>query len=235
MIYVLFVIIGVVLIFALIEIFCPRVWFSITRLWMHLQDAWNQNTKEMKSSEKSSNVRADASSSEPNPVVAEPPRAEAPESAAPATSPAQEEAQQLWMEARAMRHGYIPDLFHDPDYLTKVYDAARLNHLEALTKLGEYALRRHKLIEAYYWFTRAKRCGGEGLTETLRQIRLRWRAAGCPNERLNQYIEFSPEQSAFARALLELNSGINLVQARACLRALSNAGQEDAKQYWSKS
>ena len=61
------------------------------------------------------------------------------------------DANRLWEEARGMAHRFRSDWKRNQEYLAKVYGAARLGHLEAMTKLGDYAYRRGALVEAYYW------------------------------------------------------------------------------------
>ena len=54
---------------------------------------------------------------------------------------ATEDAEELWSKARAMPHGFIPDFQTDGEYLDLLCRAAKLGHLEAMKKLGEYAAR----------------------------------------------------------------------------------------------
>ena len=140
-----------------------------------------------------------------------------------------EEARRLWEEARAMKHRFKPDWEKDRDYLAKVYGAARLGHLEAMTKLGEYAYRRRAIVEAYYWTALAEMKGAKGLGEPLRKMRMQWMSKGCPPQHSNAYDGFSEQQGSFARAVLRLKCGVDPQYARARLKELAERGVEEAR------
>ena len=139
------------------------------------------------------------------------------------------EARQLWEEARGMTHRFTPDWEKDQEYLSKIYAAARLGHLEAMTKLGEYAGRRGAVVEAFYWTLLAELKGAKGLKVQLRELRLRWQALGCPDQYRNAYRDFTEEQGVFARAVLRLQCGVNPQYARARLKELAERGVEEAR------
>ena len=84
------------------------------------------------------------------------------------------EADRLWEEARGITHNFTPDWEEDQVYLAKVYGAAKLGHLEAMVKLGDYAYRRGGVVEAYYWTLIAELKGATGLGVALREMRSRW-------------------------------------------------------------
>ena len=90
------------------------------------------------------------------------------------------DAGRLWEEARGMTHNFTPDWEKDREYLAKVYTAARLGHLEAMVKLGDYAYRRGAVVEAFYWTILAELKGATGLGVALREMRVRWLSEGCP-------------------------------------------------------
>ena len=144
------------------------------------------------------------------------------------------DANRLWEEAREMPHRFIPDPMKDGDYLSKVYDAAKLGHLEAMVKLGDYAYRRGAVVEAYYWTTLAELKGAVGLVVALREMRKRWLAEGCPEEYGNTYTDFTEEQGVFARAVLRLQCGVNPQYARARLKELAERGVEEARLFLGK-
>lgn len=139
------------------------------------------------------------------------------------------EASRLWDEARGLPHRFNPDWEKDQDYLSKVYGAARLGHLEAMAKLGEYAARRGAVVEAFYWTLLAELKGATGLKVKLRELRSKWQALGCPSQYGNAYEEFTEEQGSFARAVLRLQCGINPQYARARLKELAAHGVEEAR------
>lgn len=139
------------------------------------------------------------------------------------------EARRLWEEARGMAHRFLPDWEKDQDYLAKIYAAARLGHLEAMAKLGEYAGRRGAVVEAYYWTLLADLKGVAGLKVQLRELRSRWQALGCPEQYRNTYGDFTEEQGVFARAVLRLQCGVDPQYARARLRELAERGLEEAR------
>lgn len=138
-------------------------------------------------------------------------------------------ANRLWEEARGMAHRFLPDWEKDQDYLAKIYAAARLGHLEAMAKLGEYAGRRGAVVEAYYWTLLADLKGVAGLKVQLRELRSRWQALGCPEQYSNAYGDFTEEQGVFARAVLRLQCGVDPQYARARLRELAERGLEEAR------
>ena len=140
-------------------------------------------------------------------------------------------AQMLWEEAREMPHNFIPDPDEDRDYLTRVHGAAKLGHLEAMVKLGDYAYRRGAVVEAFYWTLLAELKGATGLGAALREMRVRWMSEGCPEEYENTYVEFTEEQGVFARAVLRLQCGVDPQYARARLKELAERGVEDAMRF----
>ena len=144
------------------------------------------------------------------------------------------DADRLWAEARDMPHNFIPDPKTDGDYLSKIYRAARLEHLEAMVKLGEYAGRRGAVVEAYYWTLLAELKGATGLKVQLRELRSRWQALGCPRQHRNAYADFTEEQGVFARAVLRLQCGVAPQYARARLKELAERGVPEAQLFLGK-
>ena len=128
-----------------------------------------------------------------------------------------------------MTHRFKPDWEKDREYLAKVYGAAKLGHLEAMVKLGEYAGRRGAVVEAFYWTLLAELKGATGLKVQLRELRSRWQALGCPQQYHNTYRDFTEEQGVFARAVLRLQCGVNPQYARARLKELADRGVEEAR------
>ena len=145
-----------------------------------------------------------------------------------------EEAERLWLEAREMPHEFIPDPETDHDYLAKVYGAAKLGHLEAMVKLGDYAFRRGALVEAYYWTALAELKGAEGLDEAMGMMMEEWMEEECPTEYDNAYDEFTEEQGSFARALLRIRCAVDSQIAWARMRELAEAGSAEAKLFLSE-
>ena len=134
-----------------------------------------------------------------------------------------------------MPHNFTPDWEADRDYLAKVYGAARLGHLAAMVKLGDYAYRRGAVVEAFYWTFLAEQKGASGLDEALCEMRTQWLAEGCPEEYENAYVEFTEEQGVFARAVLRLQCEVNPQYARARLEELAARGVEEAQRFLEKS
>ena len=139
------------------------------------------------------------------------------------------DADRLWAEARDMPHNFIPDPETDGDYLAKIYTAARLGHLEAMVKLGDYAYRRGAVVEAFYWTILAELKGATGLDEALCEMRTRWLSEGCPEEYENAYTDFTEEQGDFARAVLRLQCEVDPQYAYACLKELADRGVPEAQ------
>ena len=140
-----------------------------------------------------------------------------------------EDAEALWTKARAMPHGFIPDFQEDGEYLSLVLRAARLGHLEAMVKLGDYAYRRGTVVEAYYWTALAELKGAQGLDIALRDMRTRWLSEGCPPEYENAYEGFPETQGSFARALLRIRCAVDAPLARARMRELAEHGLAEAR------
>ena len=128
-----------------------------------------------------------------------------------------------------MKHNFIPDPATDGDYLAKVYTAARLGHMEAMVKLGDYAYRRGAVVEAYYWTALAELRGAKGLAAALRKMKTRWLSKGCPAEHRNVYDGFSKMQGSFARALLRIRCAVDAPLARERMKKLAEHGCEEAR------
>lgn len=144
------------------------------------------------------------------------------------------DANRLWEEARTMTHRFNPDWEKDQEYLSKIYTAARLGHLKAMVKLGEYAYRRGAVVEAYYWTALAELKGAKGLDAALREMKTRWLSKGCPAEHRNAYDGFSEMQGSFARALLRIRCAVGTPLARARMRELAEQGCEEARLFLDK-
>lgn len=140
-----------------------------------------------------------------------------------------EDAEALWTKARAMPHGFVPDFQEDGEYLSLVLRAARLGHLEAMVKLGDYAYRRGAVVEAYYWTSLAELKGAKGLDIALRDMRTRWMSKGCLPEYENVYEGFSEMQGSFARALLRIRCAVDAPLARARMKELAEHGLAEAQ------
>ena len=147
---------------------------------------------------------------------------------------ANEEAQRMWDESRRMRHRFKPDWDEDWNYLSRVCGAARLGHLEAMVKLGDYAYRRGKIVEAYYWTALAELKGANGLDVALREMKTRWLSEGCPKEYENVYGWFSETQGSFARALLRIRCAVNAPLARERMKELAERGLAEAQLFLRK-
>ena len=133
-----------------------------------------------------------------------------------------------------MPNNFIPDPETDGDYLAKIYTAARLGHLEAMVKLGDYAYRRGAVVEAFYWTLLAELKGATGLNVQLRELRSRWQSLGCPKQYRNAYTDFTEEQGVFARAVLRLQCGVDPQYARARLKELAERGVPEAQLFLGK-
>ena len=128
-----------------------------------------------------------------------------------------------------MPHNFIPDPAIDGDYLAKVYEAARLVHLEAMVKFGDCAYRRRAVVEAYYWTALAELNGAKGLGVALREMKTRWLSEGCPEEYENAYDGFSEMQGEFARALLRICCALDAPLAREWMKELAEHGCAEAR------
>ena len=106
-------------------------------------------------------------------------------------------------------------------------DLVELEHLEAMAKMGTYAFRRRRYVEAFYWRWRAEANGWRGTEKpTLREIRSEWQLRGCPTEYDN---DLGEERGKFARAVLRLQCGIDAAGARRRLKRLADRGVEEAR------
>lgn len=123
-----------------------------------------------------------------------------------------------YAEARQMPHHSIPTYMEDGEYLALLGKSAAAGYPRALARLGEYALRRGMLVEAHYWFWRARKRGVRGLDAPMREIRRTWQRYGYPSERSNQHELFADADVEAAHALLELTLGRNRAAAQAFLQ-----------------
>ncbi len=98
-------------------------------------------------------------------------------------------------------------------------------HLEAQAKLGEYAFRRRRMVEAYYWMKLAQLNGKPGLELRMRECRTRWLVGGCHSERDNVYELFTARQSAVGRTALRIDSGVQVERALARLNEMASEGE----------
>ena len=133
--------------------------------------------------------------------------------------------ERMWETARKMEHNFIPNTREDGRYLSLLHSAALAGHTKAQEKLGEYAFRRGKLVEAYYWFELAMLNGMTRLETKMRECRKRWSVRGCPPEYENVYELFTDRQSALGRAVLRLDSGVQLELAKTRLQDMANEGE----------
>ena len=139
-----------------------------------------------------------------------------------------DESEMLWKEARSMIHNEIPSFETDGPYLTLVYKAALAGHVEAMSKLGDYAFRRGELVETFYWKQQVEFAGGCCCCPSLADIIAKWIECGCPEEYENVTDGFSERQGVFARAVLRLVSGLDPEYATKRLEELAAAGDADA-------
>lgn len=145
-----------------------------------------------------------------------------------------DEAQRLWAEAQTLVPSSIPNWDTDHWYLVRAYGAARLGHLEAMVKVGEYAYQRGAIVEAYYWTALAELRGATGLESVLRKMRAQWVVEGCPDEQENIHGEFSEAQASFALALLGIRCAVDAPTARAAIREMASNGVEEAQLFLSR-
>lgn len=150
-----------------------------------------------------------------------------PRTPVPSTDPPTVDAQaeQMWNAARKIGHNYIPRQKTDRHYLSLVHGAAMAGHLEAQAKLGEYAFRRGRMVEAYYWMKLAQLNGKLGLEVRMRECSMRWTVGGCHSERGNVYELFTGRQSAIGRAALRIDSGVQIEKALARLNEMASEGE----------
>lgn len=144
---------------------------------------------------------------------------------APPSPEVDELVERMWNAARKIPHNFIPDPKADRRYLSLVHGAAMSGHLGAQSKLGEYAVRRGRIVEAYYWMKLAQLNGMKGLEPRMRDCWTLWKRKGCPPEHKNVHAFFAERQSALGRAFLRLDSGINVDQALMRLREMAEEGE----------
>ena len=135
---------------------------------------------------------------------------------------------ELWAEARRLPHNAIPSRRFDAKYLELLYRAASVGHIEAMKKIGDYALRRYSFVEAYYWYLMAEEAGARDVFRTMNDIQQQWMMVGCPHESENEYADFSAEQGSYARAMLNFRSGINVSQAKRYIDAVRRSRKQMA-------
>lgn len=141
------------------------------------------------------------------------------------------EAEKIWTEARGLIHNESPDFSTDWQYMTLVYKAAELGHLEAMSKLGDYAFERGDVVEAFYWKLRVEMGGGRCRNPTLTDIVRVWTEVGCPDGGEEVGVRFPVQRADFAHAVLCLKSGVDPRFGTMRLKELSDAGDEDAMRF----
>lgn len=141
------------------------------------------------------------------------------------------EAERLWKESLDKRHSEVPDISTDWQYMNLLYKAAMLGHVEAMSRLGDYAYLRMDLVEAFYWKLRVELTGGICRNPSLKDIIDAWVDEGCPDEPENLKMGFGEEESIFAYAVLGYKSGINAQQSSITLNRLAAAGNLDALRF----
>jgi len=122
--------------------------------------------------------------------------------------------EELYAKARTLPHRRIPDFGTDAYYMELLGKAVAKGYPPAMSKLGEYAIRRGVWVEAYYWMTQARRHGMHNLKPVLRDIRKGWALDGCSDELGNVSRLFSAEAGSLGRALLHLDSGKTVAAAK---------------------
>ena len=138
---------------------------------------------------------------------------------------ANEMAERMWRSARKIRHNFIPDLNQDGQYLNLLHGAAMSGHPKAQAKLGDYALRRGALVEAYYWMKLSQLNGSADAEPNLIACRERWMRSACPLEYKNVYQLFTERQSSLGRAFLRLDCGVQADMAMQRIRSMAAEGE----------
>ena len=134
-----------------------------------------------------------------------------------------------WESIQQMPHNFIPDPDEDYEYLHRMNDMAKSGRVEAMVKLSEYARRRNADVESYYWLKMAKIHGAEDVDEALKYCLKQWRINGFNPEYENEYVFFTERQGVLGRAALRLDSGVDATMARARLKDMIAAGDQEAK------
>jgi len=128
------------------------------------------------------------------------------------------EAEAIYVAARKISHQRIPNYVQDTAYMEMLGKAAQAGHDRALSKLGEYAMRRHEWVEAYYWLWLAQRNGARNLELSLRKVRRRWVKEGFPGQGSNVNALFTKERGSIGWALLCALTGHDAQNARKFLK-----------------
>lgn len=137
--------------------------------------------------------------------------------------------EEAWERMQTMEHNLIPDFVVDAEYLYYVNVAAQGGNLNAIAKLGEYAMRRGTIVEAFYWTFLADMYGHPEVATPLRNIRSLWMRSGCPGEEDNVRPDFTETQGEFARAVLAVQCGLDAPLARRTIEGLAAAGCREAE------
>lgn len=127
-----------------------------------------------------------------------------------------------------MFHREVSDISTDWRYMNALYKAAELGHLEAMSKLGDYAYLREEQVEAFYWKLKVEFAGGICRNPSLNDIVGAWLEAGCPEDTEGLKAGFGEEQSSFAYAALCYRGGVDSETASITLNQLAKAGNPDA-------
>lgn len=122
----------------------------------------------------------------------------------------------------------------DGHYYQILHQSAHAGNLVSMDKLGELALIRKDLVEAFYWKLLMKLHHGRSSGLPARGVCRVWLDAGCPGPNTGEGRLFMENQARLSMAVLNLWSGCHVQESTEIIRQMTEEGNEDALLYVSR-
>ena len=139
------------------------------------------------------------------------------------------EAEKIWAEACGMTPSENPSFATDWRYMTLLHKAAELGHAGAMSALGDIAFRRGAFVEAFFWKWKVESGGGTCVEPSLEEIRADCLASGALTDPGETGGNYGVEEDDFARAVVAVQSGLDMGIAMRRLKELAECGVEEAQ------
>lgn len=119
----------------------------------------------------------------------------------------------------------------DGHYYRVLHQSAHTGNLVSMNKLGELALIRKDLVEAFYWKLMVDLHHGRTSGLSARGVCHAWQDAGCPEPNREEDSLFTESQAKLSMAVLDLWSGRHVQTPTEAIRQMMEEGNEDALLY----
>ena len=119
----------------------------------------------------------------------------------------------------------------DGRYYQILYQTAGIGNIASMDKLGELALVRKDIVEAFYWKLMVELRHGRPAGLSARGVCRTWKDAGYPESNEGGGGSFTESQSRLAMAVLDLWSERHVHTPKEILRKMVEEGDRDALLY----